>query len=113
MDKAAKTGFKEFMDSCELTRYDQLEADFQKGKGYLKLINRRNELYSQLEKAIPETLIPVLKEFDDAISSIGIQRGFHFYKAGFSDASELIQILLGDKKHINKYSWRYSRKNNL
>jgi arginyl-tRNA--protein-N-Asp/Glu arginylyltransferase len=100
MDKAAKVRFREFMDSCELTRYDQLEADFQKDKDFLKLSKEYDKLYNQLKECLSESQLELLKRYEDVLHNIGIQRGFAFYKNGFMDASELIQILVGGSKSI-------------
>ncbi len=100
MDRAAKVRFREFMDSCELTRYDQLEAAFQSEKAFIKLNKEYHELYSQLKESLTESQLAILTRFEDALSNIGIERGFSFYKSGFSDASELIQLLTGTNKNI-------------
>ncbi len=100
MDRAAKARFKEFMDSCELSWYDQLEADFQKDEDISKQIRRSGELFNELKKALPQSNISILNEYADVLYEIGIQRGFSFYKFGFSDASELVQMLFCEKKDV-------------
>ena len=100
MDKAARVRFKEFMDSCELTRYDQLEADFQKTDSFAGLAAEYEELYGKLKECLTEEQLKLLKLLEDALSNIGIERGFAFYKNGFMDASDLIQLVLGSHRSI-------------
>jgi hypothetical protein len=100
MDKAARTRFQEFMDSCELTRYDQLEDDFQKSESFIKLAAEYEELYGKLKDCLAEGQLELLKQLEDVISNIGIERGFAFYKSGFMDASDLIQLVMGSRKDI-------------
>ena len=100
MDKAARARFKEFMDSCELTRYDQLEADFQKGESFITLAAEYEELYGKLKEYLTEDQLKLLTQLEDVIGSIGIERGFAFYKNGFMDASDLIQLVMGSRKDI-------------
>jgi hypothetical protein len=100
MDTAAKARFKEFMDSCELTRYDQLEAEFQKGGEFIRLAQEYEEVYDRLKELLSESQLELLKKYEDILNNIGIQRGFAFYKSGFTDASELIQIVIGTRKDI-------------
>ena len=100
MDKAARARFQEFMNSCELTRYDQLEADFQKSDSFITLAAEYEELYGKLTECLTEEQLKLLKLLEDAISNIGIERGFAFYKNGFMDASDIIQLVMGSRKDI-------------
>ena len=100
MDKAARVRFKEFMDSCELTRYDQLEADFQKTDSFVGLAIDYEELYGKLEECLTEDQLKLLKQLEDVLNNIGIERGFAFYKNGFMDAADIIQLVMGSRKDI-------------
>ena len=100
MDKAARIRFKEFMDSCELTRYDQLEADFQKSDSFAGLAAEYEELCGKLKECLTKDQLKLLTQLEDALSSIGIERGFAFYKNGFMDAADIIQLVMGSRKDI-------------